>query len=458
MKSLLAIVWLTIKAAFRFRLFLVLATALLLVVLGLPALIKSDGSPQGLTQIILTYTLGSASVLLGFATLWLSCGTLARDIEECSVQLVVAKPISRWQIWLGKWLGITVINGCLLALAAGTIFVMTLWRVSKLPEEQKQVLKSEVLLGRGSVRPNPVDIPAKVEEIYQAELERDPNMAAMIPEVARKKIREMVETESQVIRSGGLKWWTLDLGIDPEKYQEKFLHLRIKFHAALKNANNNYDLEIYAGTPDGKKIAPYGAVLAGDTFHTIPMDPQLVDSEGKIQIRILNRNTTDLLFSLDDGVEVLYPEYSFIMNYIRGVCIILLWLGLFAAIGLASASFLSFPVAAFLSVGVLIIGLSSGTMAAVVEQGGVMAPDVETGQRKAWAVDGVFVLTFKGLLKVVNLVQGFSPIDSLSNGRSISGFDLFRAICQIGMMSAFFGAAGIVMFNRRELALPQNSP
>src|SRR5690242_5787114 len=106
MQQLLAIVVLTWKAALRFRLFLVIAALLLLAVIGLPILIKDDGTARGFTQILLTYTLSAITALLGISTLWLSCGTLARDIEECQMQVLVTKPISRWQIWMGKWLGI----------------------------------------------------------------------------------------------------------------------------------------------------------------------------------------------------------------------------------------------------------------------------------------------------------------------------------------------------------------
>src|SRR3974390_2555851 len=106
MQQLLAIAWLTWKAAFRFRLFLVVAVLLLGAVIGLPLLIKDDGTARGFTQILLTYTLGTITTLLGLSTLWLSCGTLARDIEECQMQVLAVKPIARWQIWLGKWLGI----------------------------------------------------------------------------------------------------------------------------------------------------------------------------------------------------------------------------------------------------------------------------------------------------------------------------------------------------------------
>src|SRR5947207_15626123 len=98
MQRLFAIAWLTWKAAVRFRLFLVVAVLLLGSVIGLPLIIRDDGTARGFTQILMTYTLGTVSALLGLSTLWLSCGTLARDIEECrSEERRVGKECrSRW--------------------------------------------------------------------------------------------------------------------------------------------------------------------------------------------------------------------------------------------------------------------------------------------------------------------------------------------------------------------------
>src|ERR1051325_7250925 len=106
MKRILAIAKLTVKAAFRYRLVQVLAFLLIAAVVVLPLIIKHDGTAQGFTQILLTYTLSSITALLAMATLWLGCGTLARDIEESQMQMVAVKPVARWEIWIGKWLGI----------------------------------------------------------------------------------------------------------------------------------------------------------------------------------------------------------------------------------------------------------------------------------------------------------------------------------------------------------------
>src|SRR5579862_4015916 len=156
MQRILTITGLTWKAALRFKLFLVIAVLLFAAVVGLPLLIQDDGTARGFTQIILTYTLSAITALLGFSTLWLACGTLARDIEECQMQVVVTKPIARWQIWLGKWLGIISLNAALLAISGACVYGLLQWRATRLPAKEQEVLHNEVLIARGSMHPQDV--------------------------------------------------------------------------------------------------------------------------------------------------------------------------------------------------------------------------------------------------------------------------------------------------------------
>jgi hypothetical protein len=162
---------------------------------------------------------------------------------------------------------------------------------------------------------------------------------------------------------------------------------------------------------------------------------------------------------LEDGFEVLYREGGFAVNFIRGIGIIFFWLSFLAAIGLAASSFLSFPVAAFVSIAVLIVGFSSGTISQVIEQGTVGAVNHETGMADHPAlIDYVALPVFKGLLKLIRMVEGFSPIDSLSTGRSISWLELGRAFLQICvLLSGIVATIGILIFTRRELATAQGT-
>jgi hypothetical protein len=199
--------------------------------------------------------------------------------------------------------------------------------------------------------------------------------------------------------------------------------------------------------------------LAAETFHEFRIEPNLLDKDGKLNIVFVNYNDTALLFPLEDGLEVLYLEGSFGLNFVRGLGIIGCWLALLATIGLSAGSFLSFPVAAFVSLAILVVGLSSGTVKQVVEEGGISAVNPNTGSVDEPAmIDRVALPFFRGLQKVINLVHGFSPVDSLSTGRSVTWGQLGLAIGQIVLLlGGAFSAVGIITFTRRELATAQGT-
>jgi hypothetical protein len=459
-QRLFAITWLTWKAAFRFRLFLVIAVLLLAAVVGLPLVIKDDGTARGFTQILLTYTLSVITGLLGFSTLWLACGTLARDIEECQIQVVATKPIARWQIWLGKWLGIMSLNAALLALSGACVYGLLQWRATKLPAAEQTVLREQVLVARGSAKEpsNEAAIEAEAERILQARLKNNPVDKVDVPEV-RKQIRELVRADSQLVPPGYSRQWQIDLGFARNFLRGKPLQLRVKFNSAQKSASGTFIALWQVGVP-GK--TPYSRLepmsLAPDTFHEFQIPADLFDDQGMLTVLFINPNDTALLFPLADGMEVLYPEGGFTLNFVRGLGIIFCWMALLAALGLTAASFLTFPVAAFFSLAVLTIGLSSGTLAQAVESGTVMGGNGETGVMGHSVVDAVLIPLFKGCLTVIKLVENFSPIDSLSSGRSISWSELGTAFGQIVLLpGGIIGVIGIMLFNRRELATAQGN-
>src|SRR5213075_1104452 len=121
--------------------------------------------------------------------------------------------------------------------------------------------------------------------------------------------------------------------------------------------------------PRARRIDPS---LATDTFHEVPIPPNMFDENGRLTILFENRNSSSLIFPVRDDLEVLYREGGFGLNYCRGLGIILCWLALLAAVGMCAASFLSFPVASFFAVAVLVIGLSSGTLSSVAEEGTIL--------------------------------------------------------------------------------------
>jgi hypothetical protein len=460
MQRLLAITWLTWKAALRFRLFLVIAVLLIASVVALPLLIKDDGTARGFTQILLTYTLSVITALLGLSTLWLSCGTLARDIEENQIQVVATKPVGRWQIWLGKWLGIMTLNAALLAISGASVYFLLQWRATRLSAEEQAILRNEVLIARASARPDDPSplIDSETERLLRERLATTPVSSGDRAEV-RRQIREQVKADFQVVPAGFTRSWDVDLSHAKGYLRDKPIQLRVKFNAADKSPTGTFVGRWGAGVPEKTQLwGTEPLSLAPDTFHEFVITPNVLDENGLLTVVFQNLNNTTLLFSLEEGVEILYREGGFGLNFARGIGIIFCWMALLAAVGLAAASFLSFPVAAFFSLAVLTMALSSGTLANVVEEGTVMGSNEETGEVGSSIIDFIVVPAFRMALAVINLVRQFSPTEALSTGRSITWGQLGLAFGQIVvLLGGVVGLIGIGIFNRRELATAQGN-
>ncbi len=459
MQSIFAIAALTWKAALRFKLFLVIAVLLVMSVVVLPIIIQDDGTAEGFTQIILTYTLSTITALLGLSTLWLACGTLARDIEECQIQVVATKPVARWQIWLGKWLGIVTLNIVLLALAGGSVFLLLQWRVAQKPAAVQQTLRSQILVARGSAKEasSDAEIQADTDRILAARLKSTPVDAVDVPEV-RKQILEQVRGDYQLVPPSYERIWKIDLGAVKDRLHGKPLQFRFKFNSA-QNSGGTFDGIWNVGDPPKTAAWETNTIsLATDTFHEIAVPPDLLDDHGILTVTFVNPNNTSLLFPLGDGFEVLYPDGGFALNFARGLGIIFCWMALLAALGLAAASCLSFPVATFFALGMMAVVLSAGTLSDSIENGSVAAGNEEKGIAGHSVMDVVLIPAFKGILKVVNFIRDFSPIDALSTGRSITWGELGLAFLQIVVvMGGILAVAGIALLARRELATAQGT-
>jgi hypothetical protein len=311
MQRLLAIAWLTWKAAFRFRLFLVIAVLLLAAVVGLPLLLQDDGTARGFTQILITYTLTVITALLGLSTLWLSCGTLARDIEECQMQVVATKPIARWQIWLGKWIGIMSLNATLLVLSGASVYGLLQWRADKLPAAEQKILRTQVLVARGVAKEPDYnsEIDAQTEQLLQERLKETPVSNVDLPEV-RRQIRERVKANYQLVPPSYTREWRIDLGFAKNFLRNRPLQLRVKFNTAQYSSPSSTFIGLWqVGLPETDKLwrgAPMS--LSPDTYHEFEIPPDLFDSKGILTIDFLNANNTSLLFPLEDGVEVRIPK------------------------------------------------------------------------------------------------------------------------------------------------------
>lgn len=503
----------TLKAAIRYRFVVAMAVALLVIVFGIPLLLKSDGTAKGTVQLVLTYTLGSTTALLGIASLWMGCGTLAREIEDNVMQMVAVKPVARWRVWLGKWLGIMLLNAALMVPTGLAIFFLINARAnsSELDEFEKAKLQNEVLVSRSSVREPKRDFSISRQRAYDYALlvaegktqyteaeqalrmsvtnpehilsfrpeyprlveqsRNDPSavvlaeVLAKLEELERNAVR-ISKASFEIILPGQSQFW--EFQIDPDivdEVNQKPIYLRFKFNADDEYDPKSHTLWFSIGEGTNKRWPPEGTFKemkrGSSAFHEeqlpIGIVPDKGPQNGLVRVHFMNQNSErPIIFLMEDGPMILYHDGGFGMNLFRGLLTIFFWLGLISAIGLMASSFLSFPVATFMSLGILLISASTGTLEQIIDEGGITGINHETGRKdESSMLDGAAIFFAKGAVTITTSIWGYSPVDSLSDGRTIKWTTLLSAFVWIILvMGGLVMAVGAYMFHRKELALP----
>ena len=115
----------------------------LLILVSLPVFYfaaEGDGTIKGQVQMFMIYSLGLTSFLLSLLTIFFSCRSLSVEVASRQIYSIVSKPIPRWQILAGKWVGIMSVNVVLLGIACVAAYVGTQATVSKFKTQLRHAL------------------------------------------------------------------------------------------------------------------------------------------------------------------------------------------------------------------------------------------------------------------------------------------------------------------------------
>ncbi len=377
MKAFLAIVKQTVRSAIRAKVFHVLFVLIILAVFLLPVTISGDGTAKGLVQISITYSLGIVVALISTTTLWLSCSQLSREIESYNIHLVVSKPCPKWTLWLGKWTGIFMMHTAILIVSAALIFALIQFRVkyetskgrfSKVEIEQ---LDKEIRVGRRSFYPEPGNIMERVNAEYEKKKAAG-EVEGQDPGGVKMEIRRQMLAKDGEVKPGTPKTWVFK-GISNAK--EDTLFLRYRIYSGTTYALEQRMMPCIWGlrVPDAKNIADPFAYqpieVLGGTFQEMGLDPKFVDkSDGNsITLRFVNppadpqfwrgAEACSAMFQPNDGPVILASMCSFFENYCRAMLLAVFQIAFLAALGCTVSAAFSTPVAAFVAVAYLVIGL-----------------------------------------------------------------------------------------------------
>jgi hypothetical protein len=364
MKRVLSIARLTFWEGIRMRIVLILLVVLVFIVLRLPFALRGDETLAGRLKTFLEYSLSALGFFMGLATVFLSCATLTKDIQERSIQLVVTKPVSRFQVLLGKWLGVNALSVLMVFLAGLVIYGFAVYIKSR-PElflRDRLKLTDTIWTARVAARPTEPDFAAdargKVAEL--AEQGRE------FPLGVERAVQEIVKEEREAWRRVGPRDGRVYEfeGLPPAGTTDTVYQVRFKARAVPMAADDILYIDWVLLNPETRAPLPNSIRRTeerSDQTHQFLARTGIV-KDGKAAIAVLNppnNQHRSIYFSGDDSLAILYRVGSFEMNFAKSLLLIVFRLAFLSALGLFFGTFVSFPVACFcvLSIFLFCVGI-----------------------------------------------------------------------------------------------------
>ncbi len=468
MKSFLAIIKQTMWSAVRAKIFHVLGVLILLSVFLLPATVSGDGTAKGLVQISLTYSLGIVVALISTTALWLSCSQLSREIEAYNIHLVVSKPCPKWKIWFGKWTGIFLMHAVILVVSAAVIYGLIQFRVSwevrhgRFSKAEIEALDKEIRVGRREFRADKTDLREKIEAEYNRRKNTD--LKEMNPDIAKAEIHRQLIAKDGEVQPGNMKFWTFRNVVG----KGDVIYLRYRLYSGSTQALSQRNMPCLwsvkdPNTPAGVESGYVPGALSevmGGTFQELALSKECVDKNNGNTVSVMFLNpqkdapvwrgveASSAMFQEKDGPVLLIAVSSFFGNYCRAILLALFQIAFLVALGCTVSAAFSTPVAAFVAVAYLVIGLSVSAALDAPSRG----LDGQVQYKNIAERTAHYVAVAAG--SVVVSVDDLDATSDLARGRMVENARIIHSLISLMLLkTGIMSAIGIWILSKRELGL-----
>lgn len=447
----------------RMKIALVFLVLLAMLVVGLPFSIEEESPVTDAVQAFLSYSLSGTGALLGILTIFLS-RSLADELVNRQILMVMAKPVPRWQYVLGKWLGMCLLNGMFLLFSAVVILGLVYGiRAFHPPLEELDAakLENEVLVSRAtsaSQLPN-------FRRVAEAEFERRREQGSYDDVLDFNKERELARLTD---KAHG-RWRT----VGPLETREFEFQNVLCARSADNRIQLRYKAEVFNYPLDEifRSIWRFGDPAQGTPlyefwprhvvgrYHTIDVPADAVAPDHTLRAVIYNRNPNEqepqfrnvLDIRPEDGVEVRFVVGSFVGNFTRVIILMLCKLMFLAAVALLATTLFSFPVACLASFTVYVL---AGTRGFILESLDFASADQATwfSSLKEFFVHLIaWIYTFVGA--VLPDFASYNGIENLVDGRNVSLIWVLQGVVLVALLrtGVLLGAA-MLFFQRREVS------
>jgi len=440
----------------RMKIALVFIAIILILLPALPFVCAGDGlTLKSRVQSFLVYSLGAVGFLLSLLTVFLSCASVSSEIQQKSITMIVSKPIARWQFFVGKWLGISLLNAGLLFLTGLSVWGFTYYlknRPTNVPAD-REALEYEVLTVRHGIPLHIPDYTAHAEERMR-QMREEGRLEDVTPSGEASLRAEIIRGLERSHRALGVGRQTefVFKGLLVNR-EEGFVHVRLKPSVAPLLGDEPLKVLYQCGDPnDPNTMTPTREweILLKRTCE-LPVPTYAVNEEGTLYVRLLNTHPQyGVTFEGEDGVEVLFGIGTFHWNLFRALSIIWCRLAFLAVAGVLMSTFLSFPVACMACFLVFFVASSAGFLASSLEAVRVQS---YTGEDPLWVLGPVARSLGSAFIWLVPDFSKHDAVESVANGRNVPlKWVMVSLVTLVLIKSVLLGVLGCVVFTRRELA------
>ncbi len=413
------------------------AAFILLLIILIPVMglgVTGDGTIKGKLQSFVTYSLALLSLLLSLLTVIAAAYSLADDIKQRRIYMVLTKPIRRSELLAGKLLGVILLDLLLLVPLSAIIYGV----INYIPThndataQQMQALENEFFTARANIKPPEPDVKAEVLRLYERlKQERQLPEGSKYREII-KYLTQLVKYQKRAVGAGSEMRWQFDNIRITDPNQSLFI--RYKYDVSVNppdlNINGGWmvgDLRQLPAIPQGRgSIYIFERKDMIRTFHELEVPANAVASDGHLEVAFLNlpMNNTVVIFPPDEGLELLYKAESYTLNFIKAVIMLFLRLVFLACIGIFAASFLSFPVALLLCLAVLSVATVGGF---ILESFDYLSSEVGT----------IYTFTVGVVIQMIPRFDRYNPSVYLVPARLISWSMLAKLVAMFVCLQSF---------------------
>ena len=390
MISFWRIFWLELTGFVRSKALALLVAASVLWMVGLPFVMKGDGTADGARELYVHYSLGGVFTLLVIALLASATGSLAREREAKRLQLTLVRPVRYTLIVLGKILAHVAAGALVLAVACAALAFK-----ADLARPCNHVLSP--------VLPSPREEAQVMYESYMKDPETPVAVKRAKKEIVLRLLANRAVDRYETIQTNATATWKFPIEI----FSGGGLKVRMRF-------TNQYEMRqdvVGSFSVNGG----YGNI---SNITQAVLEVPLKDCQmgmPRDELSFYNAGTSAVMFRPRKDINLLLPADAFGWNLIRAYVVLVAILAFVVSIGVFLSAGLGRPVAMFVAFVTLAVSEMSPS---VVEQ---YPDELETN-----LVDRIGLHITRFAAEVTRPVSAAAPLEALANDECVERTTVLR--------------------------------